>query len=131
MANARRFTVVHTDTATGAEFEVERQLLAEFGAEMLVTDATDEDSLIDAIRDADALLVNRSHITRRVIEHLRRCQVIVRKGVGYEEVDVTAATEHGIIVCTLPDIWTDEVANHALALLLACNRRVLALDRGL
>jgi D-3-phosphoglycerate dehydrogenase len=106
-------------------------MLEEFGAEMVATDARDEDSLIAATRDADALLVNSSHITRKVIENLRRCQVIVRKGVGYDVVDVEAATEHGILVCTLPDIWTDEVANHALALIMACNRRILQLDRSL
>lgn len=126
-----RFTVVHTDTATGEEFPVERAMLAEFGADMAATDALDEEGLIAATRDADALLVNRAPITRRVIENLRRCQVIVRKGVGYDVVDVDAATERGIIVCTLPDIWIDEVANQALALLLACNRRLLPLDRSL
>ncbi len=129
MAENRRFLVVHTDTATGDEFAVERVLLAQFGADMATTDAMDEDALIDATKDADALLVNRAPITRRLIENLRRCQVIVRKGVGYDVVDVAAATERGILVCTLPDIWTDEVANQALALILACNRRILPLDK--
>lgn len=131
MPGTMRFTVVHTDTATGEEFPVERAMLAEAGAEMAVTDAMDDEGLIIATRDADALLVNRAPITRRVIENLRRCQVILRKGVGYDVVDVDAATEHGIMVCTLPDIWTDEVANQAFALLLACNRRILPLDRSL
>jgi D-3-phosphoglycerate dehydrogenase len=131
MSNGMRFTVVHTDTKTGAEFSVERSMLAEFGADMAVTDALDEDGLMAATRDADALLVNRAPITRRVIENLSRCQVIVRKGVGYDVVDVDAATERGIIVCTLPDIWTDEVANQALALLMACNRRILPLNHSL
>jgi D-3-phosphoglycerate dehydrogenase len=129
MSENRRFLVVHTDTRTGEEFPVERSLLAEFGADMAATDALDEDALIEATRDADALLVNRAPITRRLIENLRRCQVIVRKGVGYDVVDVEAATERGILVCTLPDIWTDEVANQAMALILACNRRILPLDR--
>lgn len=131
MVADRRFLVVHTDTATGAEFPVERTLLEQFGAEMACTAALDEDALMDATRDADALLVNRAPISRRVIENLQHCQVILRKGVGYDVVDVDAATERGIIVCTLPDIWTDEVANQALALILACNRRILALDRTL
>jgi D-3-phosphoglycerate dehydrogenase / 2-oxoglutarate reductase len=131
MPAERRFLVVHTDTATGDEFPVERAMLAEFGAEMVVTNVHDEDALIEATRDADALLVNHSLITRRLIENLRRCQVIVRKGVGYDVVDVDSATKRGILVCTLPDIWTDEVANQAMAMLLACNRRLLTLDRSL
>ncbi len=129
MGENRRFLVVHTDTPTGDEFPVERAMLAEFGADMVATDALAEDALIAATRDADALLVNRAPITRRLIENLTRCQVIVRKGVGYDVVDVDAATEHGILVCTLPDIWTDEVANQTLALLLACNRRILPMDK--
>src|SRR6476646_6741007 len=131
MAADRRFLVVHTDTATGEELPVERAMLEEFGADMACTEALDEDSIIAATSDADALLVNRAPITRRLIEHLHRCQVIVRKGVGYDVVDVPAATERGILVCTLPDIWTDEVANQAMSLLLSCNRRVLALDHSL
>jgi D-3-phosphoglycerate dehydrogenase / 2-oxoglutarate reductase len=131
MSISRRFIVVHTDTATGDEFPIERAMLDEFGADMVPTAAADEQSLTEATRDADALLVNHSHITRNVINNLQRCQVIVRKGVGFDVVDVAAATERGILVCTLPDIWTDEVANHALALILACNRRILQLDRAL
>lgn len=129
MPEGKRFTVVHTDTVDVGEYPVERDLLAAFGAELVATNAQDEDSLIEATRDADAILVIKAPFTRRVIENLRRCRAIVRKGVGYDTIDVPAATEHGIRVCTLPDIWTDEVANHALALLLACNRRLLRLDR--
>lgn len=126
-----RFKVVHTDTPDLQQFAVEQQLLAEFGAELVATDAVDENDLMAAVHDADALLVNRAAITRRLIEQMPRCQVVVRKGVGYDSVDVDAATEHGVLVCTLPDIWTDEVANHALALMLALNRRLLPLDRRL
>jgi D-3-phosphoglycerate dehydrogenase / 2-oxoglutarate reductase len=131
VSTSPKFLVVHTDAATPEEFPVERAMLAEFGAEMVATDAMDEEGLIIATRDADAVLVNRALITRRVIENMRRCRVILRKGVGYDVLDVDAATDHNIIICTLPDIWTDEVANQALALILACNRRLLALDRSL
>ena len=131
MPEGRRFTVIHTDTADIGEYPVERDLLAEFGAELVATNAQDDEGLIAATRDADAILVIKAQFTRRVIENLQRCRAIVRKGVGYDTIDVSAATEHGIPVCTLPDIWTDEVANHALALLLACNRRLLRLDRGM
>jgi len=131
MSEARRFTVVHTDTVDIGEYPVEQDLLAEFGADLVATNAQDEESLIEATRGADAILVIKAQFTRRVIEQLKCCRAIVRKGVGYDTIDVPAATEHGIPVCTLPDIWTDEVANHALALLLACNRRLLSLDRGM
>jgi D-3-phosphoglycerate dehydrogenase len=131
LTDTKRFSVVHTDARDPAEYPVERDLLAAFGAELVATNAQDEEGLIAATRDADAILVVRAQLTRRVIENLRRCRLILRKGVGYDTIDVAAATEHGIPVCTLPDIWTDEVANHTLALLLGCNRRLLTLDRAM
>jgi D-3-phosphoglycerate dehydrogenase len=53
----------------------------------------------------------------------------MRTGVGYDVIDVPAATDLGVIVVNVPDIWVREVANHALALLLAFNRKIVMLDR--
>ncbi len=60
---------------------------------------------------------------------LEGLKVVVRTGVGYDVIDVPAATELGVIVVNVPDIWVREVANHALALLLAWNRKIATLDR--
>ena len=60
---------------------------------------------------------------------LEGLKVVVRTGVGYDVIDVPAATELGVIVVNIPDIWIREVANHALALLLAWNRKIITLDR--
>ena len=60
---------------------------------------------------------------------LENLKVVVRTGVGYDVIDVPAATELGVIVVNIPDLWIREVANHAIALLLALNRKVLELDR--
>jgi D-3-phosphoglycerate dehydrogenase / 2-oxoglutarate reductase len=83
-----------------------------------------EDDIIERARDADALIVSSSPITRRVMSALKRLKVVVRTGVGYDVIDVPAATDLGIIVVNIPDLWTREVANHALSLLLAWNRRI-------
>ena len=88
-----------------------------------------EDELIARSRDADALVVSSQRITRGVMSALEGLKVVVRTGVGYDVIDVPAATELGVIVVNIPDLWIREVANHALALLLAWNRGVLALDR--
>src|SRR5438552_2699819 len=80
-------------------------------------------------RDADALVVAFSPITRGVMSALEGLKAVVRTGVGYDVVDVPAATELGVIVVNIPDIWVREVANHALALLLAWNRKIVTLDR--
>ena len=89
----------------------------------------DAAEVIERTRDADALIVTASPITRRVMEALEGLKVVVRGGVGYDDIDVPAATELGVVVVNIPDLWIREVANHALALLLAWNRKIVTLDR--
>ena len=89
----------------------------------------DPDALIARTRDADALVVAFSPITRAVMSALEGLKTVVRTGVGYDVIDVPAATDLGVIVVNIPDIWVREVANHALALLLAWNRKIVTLDR--
>ncbi len=91
-----------------------------------------EDDLIEATRHADAiLLTSRDAITARVVGELQRCKVISRYAVGIDHIDLQAATERGIIVTHVPDYCTSEVADHAMALILALNRRIVELDRDL
>lgn len=89
----------------------------------------DEQDIITRTQDADALIVSSSPITRRVMSALRQLKVVVRTGVGYDVIDVPAATELGIVVVNIPDLWVREVANHALALLLAWNRKIITLNQ--
>jgi D-3-phosphoglycerate dehydrogenase len=89
----------------------------------------DERLMIERMRDADALVVSFSPVTRGLMSALEGLKTVVRTGVGYDVIDVPAATELGVIVVNIPDIWVREVANHALALLLAWNRKLLDLDR--
>jgi D-3-phosphoglycerate dehydrogenase / 2-oxoglutarate reductase len=86
-----------------------------------------EEEIIERARDADALIVSSSPMTRRVMSALKQLKVVVRTGVGYDVIDVPAATDLGVVAVNIPDIWTREVANHALGLLLAWNRRILTL----
>jgi D-3-phosphoglycerate dehydrogenase len=90
---------------------------------------SDENEIIARTRDADALVTSSSPVTRGVMGALEGLKVVVRTGVGYDVIDVEAATELGVIVVNVPDIWVREVANHALALLLAWNRKIITLDR--
>ena len=89
----------------------------------------DAEEVIQRARDADGLIVSSSPVTRRVMEALEGLKVVMRTGVGYDVIDVPAATELGVVVINVPDIWIREVANHALALLLAWNRKIVTLDR--
>jgi len=83
-----------------------------------------QDELIAAVRDADVVLVNMVPMTAAVIDRLERCRLIIRHGVGYDNVDVAAATARGIRVAYEPDYCTDEVAEHAIALMLAAWRKL-------
>ena len=89
----------------------------------------DAPTVIERTRDADALIVAASPVTRRVMEAIEGLKVVVRTGVGYDVIDVPAATELGVVIVNVPDLWIREVANHALALMLAWNRGIVVLDR--
>jgi len=124
----RRPKVVVTDYVFPS-LEIEHAVLGAVNAEVVAMRATSEDQLLDVIADADALLVCYAPITRRVIDRLQRCRIIARYGIGVDNVDVTAASARGIIVTNVPDYCIDEVSDHAVALLLACARKVPYLDR--
>ena len=92
-----------------------------------------EAELIAATRDADAIMTSTEcppPFTRKVIGELSRCRIIHNIGAGYEKLDVAAATDCGICVSFAGDYCAEEVAEHTLALLLACARRVVRLDRA-
>jgi D-3-phosphoglycerate dehydrogenase len=124
------FKVVHTSAPPGAPLEKEREGLAEF-ADCLVSygNLTAPAQLIEHCHDADALLVPGAHFTREVIDHLEHCRALVRYGVGYDTIDVPAASDHNLVVVNIPDFCLPEVANHALALLLDCAKKITRQDK--
>src|SRR5919109_4109438 len=102
------------------------QVPAHLEAMPVIGDAAE---VIERTHDADGLIVSSSPVTREVMRALKNLKVVVRTGVGYDVIDVPAATELGVVVVNIPDLWIREVANHALALLLAWNRKIVTLDR--
>lgn len=89
------------------------------------------EAVLAVARSADVVMIQslRPSLTRNVIEQLERCRCIVRLGIGYDNVDVAAATARGILVCNIPTYCVDDVADHALALLLASARHLARQDR--
>ena len=109
----------------------ERRVVRAAGGEYVDGDTL---SLEDALRqceDADAVLVRWHTIGPDLIRRFRRCKIIIRYGVGYDNVDLAAATDAGILVGHVPTYCLDEVATHALALLLACVRNVVPIQHRL
>jgi len=89
-----------------------------------------EEEVIDSAHDADAIIgvATFQPFSRKVIEALTRCRFIQSMGIGYDRLDVAAATEHGILAANMPDYCLEEVSDHAMALILACTRRIIALN---
>ena len=111
--------------AVADNLSVEQATLAPLGVQLDLSPSADEDTLVEQVADADAVLVTYARVSARVIAAAERCKVIARYGIGYDNVDVTAASDAGIFVTNVPDYCLDEVADHALALLLALARGVL------
>jgi C-terminal binding protein len=122
--------VVVTDFVADG-LEPERRVL-EGVARVEALDATHEDQLVGRVEDADAVMMYHSlSISRRTIERLGKCKLIVRCGVGVDNVDHAFAATRGIAVGNVPDYGTEDVADTAIGMMLALTRGIHPLDRKL
>jgi C-terminal binding protein len=120
---ASRPQVVVTDFLAGS-LDVERQLLGDV-ADVVALGANCEADLVGCIEDADAIMVYHViSLTPTTIDRLKRCKLIVRCGVGYDNVDCEAAKRRGIAVANVPDYGTEEVADSAIGMTLALTRGI-------
>lgn len=83
-----------------------------------------EDEVLEKVRDADVIVVNMVKFPESLISRLENCKLIIRHGIGYDNVDVDACTKHGIQFAYQPDYCKIDVAEHAISLLFACARKV-------
>ena len=120
--------VVITDCDQGSIAE-EIEVFAGMGIEPSWPGVTAEAEVIEACRNAEGIITQYAAMNRRVLEQLPHCKVVVRYGVGVDTIDLAAATDLGIIVCNVPDYCSDEVADHAVALLLSLARKTALYDR--
>ena len=107
--------------------EIERGVLAPLDVDVVLAEDQSEAALVEAARDAVGLLVCFAKVPRSVVEAAAAggTRTIARYGIGYDNVDVAAATEAGIVVTNVPDYCLDEVADHTLGLLLAHARGIV------
>jgi D-3-phosphoglycerate dehydrogenase len=114
-------------TAIGYKYEMGE--LEGFDAE-IVEGPTDEAGFIAFAQDADVVYAKNMRFSAKVVESLpERCRAIVLGSVGVDSIDVVAATARGLPVTNCPDTFIEEVADHAMMLLLASHRRTLEQDR--
>jgi D-3-phosphoglycerate dehydrogenase / 2-oxoglutarate reductase len=90
----------------------------------------DQKAVLRAVEGARAVLVRESPLTASAMDAMPDCHVIVRYGVGVDNIDLVAAAERGITVANVPDYGIEEVSDHALALLLAVERRIVPRDKA-
>ncbi len=109
--------------------DIERALLADIDAELIVASG-DVDEVLSVAGAADAILNTYLPWSAESIGRLEKCRIIARYGIGFDNVDLDAAREAGIVVTNVPDYSVEEVATHGLALILAALRKVVAADRS-
>ncbi len=106
------------------DLEIEKAILREANAELVVAEQKDPESLAKLAIDCDAIMTNWAKVPELVISAAPRCKIISRLGIGLDNIDVAAATRRGIVVTNVPDYCIIEVAEHALALILTLARKV-------
>jgi D-3-phosphoglycerate dehydrogenase / 2-oxoglutarate reductase len=109
----------------------EEEVMAAAGADLVVARCKTSAEVVAAAKDADALLVQWAPVDAAAIATLSRCRIIVRYGIGVDNVDLAAAKAKGIPVCNVPDYGVHEVAEHTVALALSLVRQLPAIDRRL
>jgi D-3-phosphoglycerate dehydrogenase len=126
----RKYKVVITDYDFESLQEI-KKALEKVDAELVTAQCKSESEVIELAREADAV-INQYYnpLSRKVIEHLKRCKIIVRTGVGVDTIDVQAATDHNICIVNVPDYCLDEVAEHALGLLFMLARKYFVLTNS-
>ena len=115
------------------DLEWEAETLAQWGADFAYHQLkfAQREELLAAVRDADVIIVNMAPFDEALISGLDHCQLIIRHGIGYDNVDVEAATRKGIMVINIPDYCVREVAEQAVMLIMSCQRKMSAQLRSL
>jgi D-3-phosphoglycerate dehydrogenase len=108
-----------------ASSDCEREIISAAGGELIDAEKLPISEALQLCESADGILFRRLEITAAMIKRFRRCKVIVRYGVGTDNVDIGAATAAKMIVGHVPSYCIDEVSVHAIALLLACIRKIV------
>jgi len=116
-------------TKADGKFDFELEALTPIGAEIVEILGDDDDALIAAAKGADALYIRRRKVSKKLIDGLPNIKVISVASVGVDPIDVAAASARNIPVTNIPDTFIEEVADHAMMLILSTFRRLIEQDR--
>jgi len=111
------------------DFEYEKEKFGSCSDVMFcISSARKQEDVIAVVRDADVILFSDITINREVIDSLEKCELIIRYGIGYDNIDIKRCAERGILVCNAPNYGVIDVAEHALSLLLSCAKRLIYMN---
>lgn len=127
MIDMEPVTVVITDYDF-PDLDIERKIITDAGANVHATQVSTPDEILELDVDPDVLLVQYAEVTEEVYERFENLKAVGVYGIGVDNIDVETASKHGIKVVNVPSYCEDEVAEHALALMLACERKIPCFD---
>jgi D-3-phosphoglycerate dehydrogenase / 2-oxoglutarate reductase len=114
----------------GTDFRYEEEALIPLGVRIEPVIVDSDEAFVAQARDADVIVSGARRLTAGVIDRLDKTRLITNPGVGVDRIDLDAATAKGIIVTNVPDVFLEEVAVHAMMLLLCCAKKTIPLDRA-
>jgi len=124
-ANKMKFRVLIPQDIT----EPGKRYLEEHDCEIRILDDCSEDNICKNVADCDAILARSALFTKKVFDCGKNLKVVVKHGVGYDNIDIDEATRHHIQVCYTPEANSRSVAEHTMALLLACANKLVRMDQ--
>lgn len=110
---------------------VERNIFQNAGFDLYDYQYKKAEELIPVVKDADAIVTQYSDVTKEVIEQLDHCKIIIKYGIGVNNIDVEAATKKGIYVCNVPDYGVEEVSDHAITMILCLAKKLRIITEAL
>ncbi len=119
-------TLVAITDLDHTDIEIEKEVLSEFDIEPVWLDCKTENDLIEKCQGFKALINQYAPFTEKVFAGLPDLRMVVRFGVGVDNIDLKAATKHNIEICNVPDYGTSEVADHAMALIMTLSRKIVS-----
>jgi|Deesub1362A_J573_1020465.scaffolds.fasta_scaffold06938_1 D-3-phosphoglycerate dehydrogenase len=111
------------------KLDIEYEEVEKAEGELVVAKEQSEEHILELVKDADAIVTVYAEVTEKIINAAKKCKVIVRTGIGVNNIDIKAATKKGILVANVPDYCFDEVSDHAISLALALSRKLLLFDK--
>lgn len=123
------FQITRVDANCGQDpMRIEQEAL-QGEATLSIASCQTPEEIIRGAKTADVIITHGANLTAQVLEGLPKCKAVVRYGVGYDSVDVAAATACGILVINVPDFCFEEVSNHVMAFLLAACKKLALLHK--